>query len=238
MCFIQNLTFNLEIAMSNNTTTSAPNRPITEIMNNDDIGTVISKNKNALLAILIAIIVAVAGFGLYASLADKSKAEYNAKIHTFETTVINTWNENSDPKTLVQGISKLHKEIGNYSGLIPQVIKASDLLIERNHLNEALEILLLGEKLAKNEYASYFILSRLAVVYEDLGKGNEAIATLEKMNSQSIKIFEGKNYLDLGRLYLKAGNKEKARASFTYVVEKAKEESEFVKIAKLYLANL
>lgn len=224
--------------MSNNTTTSAPNRPINEIMNNDDVGTILSKNKNALLAILIAIVVAVAGFGLYATFADKSKAEYNAKIHNFETTVLNTWSENSDPQALVTGLSKLHKEIGNYSGLLPLVIKSSDLLIEKNNLNEALEVLMLGEKLAKNEYANYFILSRLAVVYEDLGKTNEAIATLEKMNSQSIKVFEGKNYLDLGRLHLKAGNKEKAKASFTYVVEKAKDESEFVKIAKLYLGNL
>ena len=108
----------------------------------------------------------------------------------------------------------------------------------QQHLNEALEILTIGQNLAKNEYAEYFILSRLAVVYEDLGQDQKAIETLEKMNSKSFKIFEGKNYLDLGRLYLKQGNKEKAKASFTYVVEKAKDESEFVKIAKLYLSKM
>ena len=110
--------------------------------------------------------------------------------------------------------------------------------MEGQHLNEALEVLTLGQKAAKNDYAEYFILSRLAVVYEDLGQDQNAIDTLTKMNSKSLKIFEGKNYLDLGRLYLKQGNKEKAKASFTYVVEKAKDDSEFVKIAKLYLSKM
>jgi uncharacterized protein HemY len=42
----------------------------------------------------------------------------------------------------------------------------------------------------------------------------------------------------LGRLYLKEGNKAKAKSSFEYVLEKAKDEAEFVKIAKLYLAQM
>ena len=128
--------------------------------------------------------------------------------------------------------------MGNYSGLVPEVIKASDLLMGQSHLNEALEVLTLGQSVSKNEYADYFILSRLSVVYEDLGQNQKAIETLEKMNSHSLKIFEGKNYLDMGRLYLKLGNKEKAKASFTFVIEKAKDESEFVKIAKLYLSKI
>lgn len=221
-----------------NTTTTAPNRNINQIVNEGDVGTLISKNKNALLAILIAVVVAVIGFGLYATFSDKSKATFNSKIYAFESTSLKEWNEKSDPKALVQGIKDLQKEVGNYSGLIPLVIKASDSLLATNHLNEALEVLTIGQLASKNEYANYFILSRLAVVYEDLGQDQKAIETLEKMNNQSVKIFEGKNYLDLGRLYLKSGNKEKAKASFTYVVEKAKDETEFVKIAKLYLANL
>lgn len=221
-----------------NTTTTAPNRNINEIINNGDVGVLIAKNKNALLAILIAVVVAVIGFGLYASFADKSKSAFNSKIYTFESVSLKDWSDKSDPKALVQGIKDLQKEIGNYSGLIPVVIKASDALVTSNHLNEALEVLTIGQVASKNEYANYFILSRLAVVYEDLGQDQKAIETLEKMNNQSVKVFEGKNYLDLGRLYLKSGNKEKAKASFTYVVEKTKDDAEFVKIAKLYLAKL
>lgn len=220
-----------------NTTTSS-NRSLDQIINDGDVGTVISKNKNALIAILVAVLVAVIGFGLYSSFADKSKAEFNSKIYNFELTTLKNYTEKSDPQALVLGIKALQKEIGNYSGLVPVVLKASDSLMGQQHLNEALEVLKIGQQVSKNEYADYFILSRLAVVYEDLGQDQKAIETLEKMNSQSLKIFEGKNYLDLGRLYLKNGDKVKAKASFTYVVEKVKDETEFVKIAKLYLSKL
>jgi len=219
-------------------TTTTPNRNINQILDEGDVGTLVSKNKNSLIAILIAIVVAVVGFGVYSTFSDKSKAELNSKIYSFETGTLKGFNEKSDPKALVEGVRSLQKEVGNYAGLVPVVIKSSDLLLENSHMNEALEVLTIGQKAAKNDYAEYFILSRLAVVYEDLGQNQAAIDTLEKMNSHSVKIFEGKNYLDLGRLYLKLGNKEKAKASFTYVVEKTKDESEFVKLAKLYLSKM
>ncbi|MDD4975430.1 MAG: tetratricopeptide repeat protein [Bacteriovorax sp.] len=222
--------------MSNTTTSS--HRSLDQIINDGDVETVISKNKNALIAIIVAIVVAVIGFGLYSTFADKSKAEFNSKIYNFELTTLKNFTEKSDPQALVLGIKTLQKEIGNYSGLVPVVLKASDSLMSQQHLAEALEVLKIGQQVSKNEYADYFILSRLAVVYEDLGQDAKAIETLEKMNSQSLKIFEGKNYLDLGRLYLKSGDKVKAKASFTYVVEKVKDETEFVKIAKLYLSKL
>ena len=208
------------------------------IVDEGDVGSLVTKNKNALVAIVVAVLVAVAGFGLYSTLADKSKAEFNTKIYSFETSTLNTFDAKADPATLVNGIKNLQKEVGNYSGLVPVILKANDLLMSHSHLNQALEVLLIGQQASKNDNSDYFILSRLAVVYEDLGQDQKAIETLEKMNSKSLKIFEGKNYLDLGRLYLKQGNKEKAKASFTYVVEKVKDESEFVKIAKLYLSKM
>jgi predicted negative regulator of RcsB-dependent stress response len=221
-----------------NTTTSTPNRSLNEIMSNDDVGTFFTKNKNALIAFSVAILVAVVGFGLFSTFSDKSKANFNSKIYAFESTTLKTWTDKSDPKAMVLGIKNLSKELGNYAGLFPVVLKASDALMSSGHLNEAAELLAIGLQVSKNSYANYFIMARLAVVYEDLGQDQLAIETLLKMNDQSVKIFEGKNYLDLGRLYLKTGDKAKAKASFTFVVEKAKDEAEFVKIAKLNLLKL
>ncbi len=222
--------------MSNTTTT--PNRNLNQIIEDGDVASAISKNKFQIIAFLVVIVIAVIGYGVYSGIADKSRNEFNTKIYNFEANDLKNFTDKSDPKVLVLAIENMYKAVGNYPGLVPVIIKSSDLLMSGQHLNEALEVLTIGQNLSKNEYAEYFILTRLAVVYEDLGQDQNAINTLEKMNAKSLKIFEGKNYLDLGRLYLKLGNKDKAKASFTYVVEKAKDEGEFVKLAKLYLSKM
>ena len=166
--------------MSN--TTASPNRNINQLMNEENVAGMISKNKNALIAIAIAILVAVVGFGFYSTFSEKSKAEFNTLIFNFESGSLKNYNEKSDPKVLVSELASLHKAVGNYSGMVPVVIKSSDVLMSGQHLNEALAVLEMGQKLSKNEYADYFILSRLAVVYEDLNQDQKAIDTLEKMN--------------------------------------------------------
>ncbi len=226
----------------NSTTTTATNRDLNEIMSENKAQGWIAQNKVAVYSILGVLVAAIVGFGFYKTFADKSQAAYNSKIYTFETTVLKDYLANPTDaklaKTLESGVQNLHLEMGEYVGLLPIVIKASDALVASAHFPEARAVLMIGEKVSNDDYSDYFILSRQAVVFEDMGEDKLAIETLEKMTSQSIKIFEGKTYLDLGRLYLKAGNKEKAKANFTYVVEKAKDEAEFVKIAQLYLSKL
>lgn len=224
------------------TTTTSPNREINEILNENNVQGFVAKNKVAVYTLLGVIVAAVVGFGLFKTFADKSRVEYNNKIHSFELTTLKTYLDNpaapGAAKSLESGVMSLHLEMGEYIGLLPLVIKSSDALMANAHNSEARALLSVGEKIASDDYAEYFILSRQAAVLEDLGEDKLAIETLEKMSSQSLKIFEGKTYLDLGRLYLKAGDKEKAKKNFTHVVEKAKEDAEFVKIAQLYLSKL
>ena len=222
-----------------NPTVSAPNRGINQIMNADDVGNLFQKNKNLLITLFVLIVVVVIGFGLYAHFSDQSQISFNSKIYQFEQGPLKKYSETgSDVTALIQGFKDLHHSVTNYVGLLPVVIKTSDALVAHKNLNEALEVLNVGQAIAKNEYHHYFVLARLAAAYEDLGQDQKAIETLEQMNSSQIKIFEGKNYLDLGRIYLKSGNKEKAKSSFQYVVDKANGEAEFVKIAKLYLGKM
>lgn len=224
------------------TTTTSQNREINEILSDKKVQGFVAKNKVTIYTVFGLVVAAIIGFGLFKTFADKSRAEYNDKIHAFETTVMADYlKAPQDPKTakaLEDGIVRMHVEMGEYLGLLPVIIKSSDALVAHSHNAEARSILSIGAKIASDDYADYFILSRQAAVYEDMGEDKLAIETLEKMSSQSVKIFEGKTYLDLGRLYLKAGDKEKAKKSFTYVVEKAKGEAEFVKIAQLYLSKL
>lgn len=226
----------------NSSTTSSPNRQMNDILSENKVNFFAGKNKVAIFSAIGLIVAGILVFGFIKMFSDKSKAEYNTKIYTFETTVLKDFNESpidaAKAKALETGIANLNLEMGEYLGLLPLIIKSSDALATSSHFAEARTVLAIGEKVASDDYAKYFILSRQAVVYEDMGEDKLAIETLEKMTSQSVKIFEGKTYLDLGRLYLKAGNKEKAKSNFTHVIEKNKDEVEFVKIAKLYLAKL
>jgi tetratricopeptide (TPR) repeat protein len=161
----------------------------------------------------------------------------NLKKTTFKKYQENVTNP-AFAKELETGIVGLHAFVGNYVGLLPIVIKSTDLLMNNEQFAEAKTVILLGEKLASDDYAKYFVLSRKAAIFEDLKEEKLAIETLEKITSLSAKIFEGKTYLDMGRLHLKLGNKDLAKKNFTYVIEKAKNEAEFVKLAQLYLSKI
>lgn len=226
--------------MNSTTTTSANN--MNSMLNEENVQGMANKNKTTIFVVLGVIVAAAVAFGLFKTFSDKSKTEYNTKIFAFESTVLANYNakpnEPNAAATLQNGIENLHKEMGEYLGLLPVVIKSSDALVANSHFTEARSVLNVGEKVANDDYAKFFILSRQAVVYEDIGEDKLAIETLEKMTSHSVKVFEGKTYLDLGRLYLKTNDKEKAKKSFTHVVEKNKDDAEFVKLAQLYLAKM
>ena len=202
----------------------------------------IVKNKIAVYTTLGVVVAVILGFGIFKFTADKSNVEHNAKIYAFETTILKEYiakpTDAKAAKALENGVTTLNLQMGDYLGLLPLIIKSTDALMANSYFGEARSILSIGEKVAKDDYAKFFIQSRQAALYEDLGEDKLAIDVLEKMTSQSVKIFEGKTYLDLGRIYLKTGNKEKAKASFTHVVEKAKDEAEFVKLAQLYLSKM
>ncbi len=225
--------------MMNNAPSAPQNRNIDQILDESNIQSFLIKNKTLFIVLVALIIAAVVGFGIYRHFDDKSQTVFNSEIYTFETTFLKSYQTTkSDPKLLVEEMSKLNTKMNGYIGLVPLVIKTSDALVANNHLAEASIVLSMGEESSDSDYATYFILSRKAAVQEDLGQNAEAIETLLKLNTQSTKIFEGKNYVDLGRLYLKAGDKDKARTSFKYVVDNAKDEVEFVKLAQLYLAKM
>jgi tetratricopeptide (TPR) repeat protein len=221
----------------------AANRDINQIMNtNQNFQEAMMKNKGAVIGLVVFIVAAIIGYGIYSSQSEKKNAQYNSKIYEFEKTTFKKYQENvTNPafaKELETGIVGLHAFVGNYVGLLPIVIKSTDLLMNNEQFAEAKTVILLGEKLASDDYAKYFVLSRKAAIFEDLKEEKLAIETLEKITSLSAKIFEGKTYLDMGRLHLKLGNKDLAKKNFTYVIEKAKNEAEFVKLAQLYLSKI
>ena len=78
----------------------------------------------------------------------------------------------------------------------------------------------------------------MAALYEDMGKFNESYKVLQDMLKSPVKLLESKVYLDLGRIHLKRGEKEKAKTTFQYVIDNGKSGDDVVKMARLYMSNM
>jgi predicted negative regulator of RcsB-dependent stress response len=203
-----------------------------------DMGTWIERNKNLAIGILILILVGIAGYGILMNQAGKSKDKNDNSIYDFTSQSLVAFDKKEiDSNALVEKYNALSKDVGSYSGLFPAAINVSDALFNSGNRKQAIEVLKSSQASFKDSYQIYLISSRLATMLEDEGQVDEAITVLEGLSGTNLKVLEEKTYLDLGRLYLDKGNSEKAKASFQYVVDNGKE-NEFIKLAKLYLAEL
>ena len=89
---------------------------------------------------------------------------------------------------------------------------------------------------ANGSFMSYFVGLKLLPLLEDAKAYDKSIELLTELVASKIDISKGKLYLDLGRVYLKKGNKEKADENFQFVIDNHKD-TEFAKLANLYLGK-
>ena len=200
----------------------------------------VMKYKIPLISLVVVSLMAVASWAVYTSYSEKENNRLGRIVYEFKSDYFKKLQEDKmSAGEFVGQFKKLVGETGKFTGLVSLNIGASDYLIKKNHLDEAKELLEIGsEKFSSdNPYVNWFISTRLATVYEDLKQEKKAIEVLEKLNSSSVKLMEWKLYLDLGRLYMKTGNKDKARSNFKYVVDNYSD-MDFSKIARIYLGRI
>lgn len=214
--------------------------PVDQVLQQTEVGSLLLRYKNLWISLAILAIAAVFVWGGYRSYASKQSAQVQSLVHAFTIGDMRAYSENKiDAPTFAKSAKDLLEKTSSSLEAFPVTLAVSDILLSQGKNAEALEVLELAKKMfaSKNSYTEHFVLSRLAVAYEDAGKLPEAIEVLEKMNKSSLKIAEAKTYLDLGRLYIKTGNKEKARSNLEYVVDKL-QAGEYTRLARIYLAEV
>lgn len=215
-------------------------RPIDEVLNETEIGSFYTKHKTMVLGTLVTAILALVGFGVYWQVSHKKSIEMAKAAFMFRTNSLGPAKEGKiTPEQLLDAARKFQSETnGNTVTYLP-LIEVADLLSSKDKSKEAVELLEgLKIKLDRNAFfVKYFALTRLAVNYENLGNNDKALAALEEIQSLPIKIFEVKNYLDLGRLYLKTGAIDKAKTNLQYVIDQGNDQ-DLSQIARQYLMQI
>ncbi len=202
------------------------------------LGQWIIENKGlaiGIVAFILSSVLAYGGWTMYQ--ADRAEKASEA-VYAFENDVLNPFMQDQiSYEDVVREWRSLNQEFSGQKALLPVLLFISDELIESGELDIVNDLLTSHRGDFSGDFARYFIDMRLAVVQEDLGLINEAIATLERMESSSLDLLETKVYLDLGRLYMQTGEYQKARLSFEHVTSQMSQE-EFAQMARIYLAEL
>ncbi|WP_372655485.1 YfgM family protein [Halobacteriovorax sp.] len=218
-------------------TATTPHNPVDEALQATELGTFISRNKASVIGFVILLILGVFAWGGYSVYSSNKNDELSSVVYEYKNKNLGALvAKTMTPADYTKGYLEMAAKLEGFVGLAPLAISSSDELTKQGDLESSLKVLE-TVKDQSNPYIIYFVHSRMAVNNEDLGKTDLAIANLETIVKANIKVMESKTYLDLGRLYLKKGEKAKAKTNFQYVIDNLGQ-AEFVKLAKLYLADM
>jgi predicted negative regulator of RcsB-dependent stress response len=218
---------------------------VEETLNKTDLGHIINENKRPIMIVFGIALVLILGYSVMTSVQATKHKEKLDKVFTIEQTVFTTFLGLKDGeikpeqltsfKTAMAGISN---EFLAHPSLTPPFIEALNKLDTAQALDDS--VLKMAQtwigKMDKRGHMYTISAIRVAGLLEDRSKADESIAILEGIIANKTEFLLDRVNFDLGRIFYKKGNKEKATAHLTKVMET--EQSEFKTIAKIYLSEL
>ena len=207
-----------------------------QTLNQTDFGSVINDNKKIIIGIGLVIVISIIAYSFY---SNQSKKAYQASLveaYTFESEVVIPFNEGKINSTeFLSKVGSLPAHIKGTSSLVPSLFTAIDKITKEGKEKEAIEILESWKaNFAKSSFMTYFISLKLAPLYENSNEYDKAIDLLQNLIASKIDIMKSRAYLDIGRIYMKKGDKDLAQTNFKFIIENYKD-SESAKLANLYL---
>jgi predicted negative regulator of RcsB-dependent stress response len=220
------------------TTATTSQSVLHDALNQTEIGAFIAKHLVLFIALVAIVVFGVIGWGVYQYQQQQKTTVYAQAVHEFTQETFTKFElENISVAEFMSSYETLAAQTQYSIVLAPLAVQASDVLLSKGLWDDALKVLAPLEKHKRDPFVHFFVATRQAAAYEDLGLYAEAIRVLESLNSSSVKMMQDKVFLDLGRLYMRTGNTEKARLSFEHVT-KVMAQSEFSALAHLYLNQL
>lgn len=209
-----------------------------QTLNKTDFGHTIYEYRKVLLALIVIVFVGVVGWFLWKSSQDSAALNNSEEVYEFQSGV---WSEAKEgkvaPADLAKAFAGLSEKVQTAPIMVPVVLEMSKFLYDKNSFEEAEMILSKVDGSLKHPVTASFVAMQRAVVLEKLGNVDGAIASLEGINKQKEVLLPAKISVELGRLYLKKGEKGKAQTQFENVVNTYPNDDQ-ARVAKLYLAQL
>lgn len=205
-------------------------------LNKTDFGHVIYENRKLIITLILAILVAVTGFVLWKQSKRSHTQEISFQVFEFKN---KTWAGVKDNKVsfpeLVKQFESLDKDVQSSPAMAPVALEMGKFLMDKGALAEAEAIL--SKVNVTHPLAAFFVNMQRAVILEKENKIPQAIAVLETLAKDKEVLMSAKVNLELGRLNMLNGEKDKAQTHFEYVINTFPND-EHAKLAKLYVAKL
>lgn len=187
----------------------------------------------------VVISLGIGGYYLYNHFSNKKMEKELSQIYQFQTGPLKKFQEKkSTSDDFLKEWEKLQKDLQGNERLGTLALELTVPLAQEKKWEQIIGILSpLLMQFKSNLYLSYLLSINLATTYEDAGKGKEAIDLLEDLLKKDAKFLQPKIYFDLGRLYSKEGNKEKAKVNLQYVVDNFPDDR-MAHLSRIYLQKL
>ena len=162
-------------------------------------------HKGLMISLAVLTVTAFIGYGIYVQRDTTLTSTMAERVYEYTQKPLENFRQKkiSAEKLIIESKALLNAT-SYHPVVVPALLQTSDALVEKKKHQQSLEILqIANEHFSRhNSLMSYFILSRLAVVYEELTQYKDAISVLQRMTSSHIKFMEDKNPLGFRKALL------------------------------------
>ena len=201
----------------------------------------IMRHRGLAVAVAAAVLAAPLAFGLWRHRAGERALALADAVHRFESGLLGPFVEEGEgapsPGALAEAFGIFRGEWGGGGAVTALGLGTADALASRGADGEALSVLERVRGEARGSLQRYLLGVRLAVLLEDAGRFLEAAEALEELVRTSSLVLEGKVHMDLGRLYLAAGEPDRARPHFRHAIDRG-DDPDVDRMARLYLEDM
>ncbi|GAB4018222.1 MAG: hypothetical protein Fur0010_19290 [Bdellovibrio sp.] len=224
--------------MASETQTMSGNQNLNQLIEQGDWAEVVNRLKIPLIGLFVLIVMAVVGWGILSHQMKAKQAKHDDTIYQYELKYLAPLSEKKvTAEEAIAQYNALKSELKNYQGLYSVALRLADVLTAQGQKDLVRPIVEDAFNHSDSVYVKALAGMRLAALLEDMNDLEGAEKTLLAMASSKVKVMEAKIYLDLGRISLLKGDKEKAREHFEFVRDNTQEQ-EFIRMAKLYLSKI